>query len=37
MLPDGPGPLWPLIAAATWIHLGKGTVFGMGQPILSAA
>jgi hypothetical protein len=31
-LPEGPGPLWPLLAAAQWLHLGKGAVFGMGQP-----
>ena len=31
-LPEGPGPLWPLLAAASWLHLGKGTVMGMGQP-----
>ncbi len=31
-LPDGPGPLWPLLAAAQWLHLGKGTVMGLGQP-----
>ena len=30
-LPDGPGFVWPLLAAAQWHHLGKGTVFGMGQ------
>lgn len=30
-LPRGPGPLWPLLAAARWLHLGKGTVMGMGQ------
>ena len=30
-LPNGPGPIWPLLAAAQWCHLGKGTVFGMGQ------
>ena len=30
-LPDGPGPLWPLLAAAQWLHLGKGAVVGMGQ------
>jgi hypothetical protein len=30
-LPDGPGPLSPLIAAAQWLHLGKGTVMGLGQ------
>ena len=30
-LPVGPGPLWPLLAAAQWLHLGKGTVMGLGQ------
>ncbi len=30
-LPEGPGQLWPLLAAAGWLHLGKGTVMGMGQ------
>jgi hypothetical protein len=30
-LPDGPGPQSPLIAAAQWLHLGKGTVMGLGQ------
>jgi len=30
-LPDGPGELWPLLAAAEWLHLGKGTIVGMGQ------
>lgn len=30
-LPEGPGPLAPLLAAARWLHLGKGTVMGMGQ------
>jgi hypothetical protein len=30
-LPEGPGQLWPLLAAARWLHLGKGTVMGMGQ------
>ncbi len=33
-LPRGPGPLWPLLAAAQWIHLGKGTVHGLGQVII---
>jgi hypothetical protein len=33
-LPDGPGPLWPLLAAAQWLHLGKGTVVGMGQLVV---
>ncbi|WP_161602190.1 CRISPR system precrRNA processing endoribonuclease RAMP protein Cas6 [Tautonia marina] len=30
-LPHGPGPLAPLLAAAQWLHLGKGTVMGLGQ------
>jgi DNA-nicking Smr family endonuclease len=30
-LPTGPGALWPLLAAAQWLHLGKGTVMGLGQ------
>jgi hypothetical protein len=30
-LPAGPGPLWPLLAAATWLHLGKGTTLGLGE------
>jgi hypothetical protein len=30
-LPEGPGELWPLLAAAAWLHLGKATVFGLGQ------
>lgn len=30
-LPAGPGQLWPLLAAAQWLHLGKGTVMGLGQ------
>ncbi len=30
-LPEGAGPLWPLLWAAQWIHIGKGTVLGMGQ------
>jgi hypothetical protein len=29
-LPNGPGPLWPLLAAAQWLHLGKSTVVGLG-------
>ncbi len=31
-LPEGPGPLWPLLSAACWLHIGKGTVMGLGQP-----
>jgi hypothetical protein len=30
-LPNGVGALAPLLAAAGWLHLGKGTVFGLGQ------
>jgi len=30
-LPNGVGIFWPLLAATQWCHLGKGTVFGMGQ------
>ncbi len=31
VLPNGAGAVWPLISASQWSHLGKGTVFGMGQ------
>lgn len=30
-LPRGPGELWPLLAAAQWLHVGKGTILGLGQ------
>ncbi len=30
-LPEGAGPFRPLLAACEWIHLGKGTVFGLGN------
>jgi hypothetical protein len=30
-LPAGAGELGPHLAAASWLHLGKGTVFGLGQ------
>jgi len=33
-LPAGVGALWPLLAAATWLHLGKGTVMGLGQLVI---
>jgi len=36
-LPAGPGPLWPLLAAAAWLHIGKGTVMGLGQLRIEAA
>jgi len=31
VLPQGPGELWPLFAAARWLHLGKGTIMGLGK------
>ena len=31
-LPEGPGQTWPLLAAARWVHVGKGCVFGLGRP-----
>lgn len=30
-LPEGPGILWPLLVVGAWIHVGKGTVFGLGR------
>ncbi len=30
-LPGGAGQLWPLLAAAQWAHIGKGTVFVLGK------
>lgn len=36
-LPAGPGPLACLLAAAQWLHLGKGTVFGLGQLVVEPA
>ncbi len=30
-LPEGPGDLAPLLAAAGFLHVGKGTVFGLGR------
>ena len=35
ILPEGPGDLWPLLAAAQWTHLGKGTIMGLGQPVIT--
>ncbi|MCS6850119.1 MAG: CRISPR system precrRNA processing endoribonuclease RAMP protein Cas6 [Gemmataceae bacterium] len=31
LLPEGVGPLAPLLVAAAWLHVGKGTVFGLGH------
>lgn len=33
-LPEGPGPAWPLLAAAQWLHIGKTTVVGLGQLVV---
>lgn len=33
-LPEGPGGLGDLLAAAWWTHIGKGTVMGLGQFIV---
>ena len=30
-LPEGVGPLLPLLVALQWVHIGKGTVLGLGQ------
>ena len=37
LLPEGPGPLATLLAASGWLHLGKGTVMGLGQPQITTA
>ncbi len=31
LLPEGPSNLWPLLAAASWLHIGKGTIMGLGR------
>lgn len=31
ILPAGPGPLAPLLSAASWLHLGKSTCLGLGS------
>ncbi len=33
-LPEGPQELLPLLAAAQWVHVGKATVFGLGQLVV---
>lgn len=30
-MPAGAGALAPLLAPAVWLHVGKGTVMGMGR------
>jgi hypothetical protein len=35
-LPEGLKSLWPLINALTMLHVGKGTVVGMGQVVVEA-
>lgn len=35
-LPAGPGGLWSLLAASGWTHIGKGTVFGLGELRIAA-
>lgn len=34
IVPQGPGPLADLLLAADWLHVGKGTVQGMGMPCI---
>ena len=34
VLPQGIGALAPVMAAAQWLHLGKNTTIGMGQPLV---
>lgn len=33
-LPEGPDPLWPLLAALQWTHVGKATVVGLGRLVV---
>jgi hypothetical protein len=33
-LPEGPGDLWPLLAGASWLHIGKNTTVGLGQMLV---
>lgn len=35
-LPWGPGELWPLLRAMEWLHVGKGSVVGMGQLVIES-
>ena len=34
-LPEGPGPLWRLLAALQWLHCGKATVVGLGRTVIT--
>lgn len=35
-LPSGAGVVWPLLAAACWLHIGKSTIIGLGQPVVTS-
>ncbi|CAK0779669.1 putative CRISPR system precrRNA processing endoribonuclease RAMP protein Cas6 [Azospirillaceae bacterium] len=34
-MPQGARLIWPLLSALRWTHIGKATVFGLGQPIIT--
>ncbi len=37
LLPQGPADLWPLLAAAQWLHIGKSTIEGLGRMLIEPA